>query len=129
MVSFRKAAYPSIRIPSSSKNESINHVKRSQRLVIGQNVASTSNNYLKEEKLKFRKLDILNTWKLLIWIKYCIKKKKKDTCTPVILDVIFLKRLPLNFNWMWHLVFDQQTYNVYALIVFDRFWVYNQWTN
>ena len=52
MVSFRKAAYPSIRIPSSSKNESINHVKRSQRLVIGQNVASTSNNYLKEEKQK-----------------------------------------------------------------------------
>jgi hypothetical protein len=73
MVSFRKAAYPSIRIPSSSKNESINHVKRSQRLVIGQNVASTSNNYLKEEKLKFRKLDILNTWKLLIWIKMFLK--------------------------------------------------------
>lgn len=33
--SFRKAAYPSIRIPSSIENESINHVKSSQRLVIG----------------------------------------------------------------------------------------------
>lgn len=51
MVSFRKAALSISKDPILFQNESINHVKRSQRLVIGK-CGLHSNNYLKEEKQK-----------------------------------------------------------------------------